>query len=574
MVADVLRDSTFGQIANILSKGRLFPYEDQRPDYVVPARYLNRASSEVSDAPFPRTISEAPTYASSTPISSPAGGSTLVNEPGVCHPVLKGDLEAQDEKGVHPPSITPPKYRWLVEFEENDQDRPQNWSMRKKVFVGSLISLLTFAVYVGSAVYTSSIPGLMAEFDVSQVTATSGLTLFVAAYGIGPMILAPLQELPAIGRNPVYIIGLFLFVIFQIPEILGKNMATILVFRFLSGFVGSPALATGGASMIDIFPPHYIAIAVGAWAIGAVCGPVFGPVVGGFAAQANGWTWPFLELLWVSAFAFIVLFFCLPETYEDTILLRRAERLRKLTGNPLIKAPCEVSEKADETVAGLVFETCMRAFRLSLEPSLLVANSYIALVYAVFYTWFEAFPLVFNEIYHFNLGVGGLPYLGFIVSAAVTFAFYVLYQKWHMTPRAEANPDLAPEARLELGLMAAPFIPISLFIFGWTAHSHWIGPVIGASLYLPGIFLAFQSIMMYISMSYPKYAASVLAGNDLFRSVFASVFPLFGADLFRTLGLGGGSSLLAGISIVMIPLLYLIMRYGPQLRARSKFAEA
>lgn len=85
------------------------------------------------------------------------------------------------------------------------------------------------------------------------------------------------------------------------------------------------------------------------------------------------------------------------------------------------------------------------------------------------------------------------------------------------------NPDLPPEVRLEIGIMAAPFIPISLFIFGWTAREsvHWcvlmradsqqprfltsfascrIAPTIGAGLYLPGIFLAFQSILMYVSM--------------------------------------------------------------------------
>jgi len=56
--------------------------------------------------------------------------------------------------------------------------------------------------------------------------------------------------------------------------------------------------------------------------------------------------------------------------------------------------------------------------------------------------------------------------------------------------------------------------------------------------------------------SYPRYAASILAGNDLFRSTFASVFPLFGTKYFNALTIGGGSTLLAGISILMMPLLY------------------
>ena len=50
--------------------------------------------------------------------------------------------------------------------------------------------LLTFAVYLGSAIYTAGIPGVSAEFHVSNVAALVGLTLFVAGYGLGQYILS------------------------------------------------------------------------------------------------------------------------------------------------------------------------------------------------------------------------------------------------------------------------------------------------------------------------------------------------------------------------------------------------
>lgn len=70
-------------------------------------------------------------------------------------------------------------------------------------------------------------------------------TYFVPAYGVGSMFLSPLQELPILGRNPVYMATLFIFVLFQLPIVVTKNFGTILAFRFLTGFFGSPALATG-----------------------------------------------------------------------------------------------------------------------------------------------------------------------------------------------------------------------------------------------------------------------------------------------------------------------------------------
>lgn len=120
------------------------------------------------------------------------------------------------------------------------------------------------------------------------------------------MIFSPLQETPHLGRNPVYWAGLFLFIIFQIPIVLPKNLTCLLIFRFLTGFVGSPILATGGASMGDIFPPNKLPYAMGVWSVGAVLGPILGPVVAGFPAMLKGWRWPIYELIWMSGFGLLI----------------------------------------------------------------------------------------------------------------------------------------------------------------------------------------------------------------------------------------------------------------------------
>lgn len=96
----------------------------------------------------------------------------------------------------------------------------------------------------------------MVSFGISQTRATLGLTLYVLAYGMGPMFLAPLQDMASIGRNPVYIGGLAAFLLFNTAIIEAPNSSTVLAFRFLSGFVGSPALATG------VRPSHVLRAAV------------------------------------------------------------------------------------------------------------------------------------------------------------------------------------------------------------------------------------------------------------------------------------------------------------------------
>ena len=61
---------------------------------------------------------------------------------------------------------------------------------------------------------------------------------------------------------------------------------------------------------------------------------------------------------------------------------------------------------------------CVFLFFFSLWPSFLDS---------VFYPWFEPFPLVFVDIYHFNLGLSRLPYVAFVESGTITYAFYCLY---------------------------------------------------------------------------------------------------------------------------------------------------
>lgn len=150
------------------------------------------------------------------------------------------------------------------------------------------------------------------------------------------------------------------------------------------------------------------------------------------------------------------------------------------------------------------------------------------MTYAIFYLWFESFPLVFTEIYGFKGGVAGLPFIGIIIGALLSYIFYVGYNYYYLAPKfVRLHFNVPPEEFLRLSCFAGIFIPVSLFLFGWSSRASvpWIVPIIGAALYVPGIFLLFQSAIVYLPISYPKYAASIFAGNTLVRSSVAAAFP-------------------------------------------------
>jgi DHA1 family multidrug resistance protein-like MFS transporter len=307
-----------------------------------------------------------------------------------------------------------------------------------------------------------------------------------------------------------------------------------------------------------------------------------GPLVGGFAVQSHmttgkplhGWQWTIWELLWLSGFCLIFLFFALPETSSANILYRRTKRLRKLTGDDRLTCEPEmISEHM--TPKDILLMTAVKPITLNFtEPIVFLLNLYIALIYGLLYIWFESFPLVFTEIYGFNLGLEGVAFLGILVGTLIAVVCLFAWLYFYQEGQFDENGNIEPEKRLLPAMVGCFAVPICLFWFGWTAREsiHWIVPIIGTAFFGIAAFTLFQSALPYLSDAYPDSVASVLAGNDLMRSAFGAGFPLFATGMYHQLGINWASSLLGFLGIAFIPIPFLLYKYGKQLRHKSKNA--
>jgi DHA1 family multidrug resistance protein-like MFS transporter len=83
--------------------------------------------------------------------------------------------------------------------------------------------------------------------------------------------------------------------------------------------------------------------------------------------------------MWISGFSLIFLSLLLPETLEANILLKRAQRLRKLTGNHKLRSQSEIDQAA-LTRGEIAYESLVRPFVLAADPAVLFANIYLGLV--------------------------------------------------------------------------------------------------------------------------------------------------------------------------------------------------
>lgn len=456
----------------------------------------------------------------------------------------------------------------------DDPENPYNWPFYYKVFVTFLLFVMTMSVYMGSSIVAPSIPYLAAEFHVTLTVGMLAMSLFVWAYGFGPMFLAPITEISWVGRNGPYIFGLLLFTIMQIPNALVNNYAGYLVLRFISGFVGSPVLATGGATIGDIWRINGgFMNGLGFWGIGACGGPTMGPVISSFAVEFKGWRWSLWPLLCLNGIVWLTLFFTLPETSSAAILTRRASLLRDRTGNQKYRSPGELQDR-QVSVQKLVVETLYRPIQLTFtEPVLFCTNLYLAYAYGIVYAFFEAFPTAFIERHGFSLGLTGITYITGYIGCVITVILYCLYNNKVAAPRFRQG-NWRPEFRMEPAMVGGLMFPVAMFWFGWTSFSgvHWIVPMIAFAFFAGSIFLLFLGFLSYIGEMYPRYLASAYASNGLFRALVGGAFPLFSRQMFNKLTLQGGCSLLGGLAAALIPITVVFYIYGPKLRAMSKRA--
>lgn len=619
MVADLIRDAPFGQIIRYFTKNRVLLYPEERPDFVLPSSY-NRSGRPVekrldSDAtevpqreaegpateevvyPDPETVLDLEKIDTTSEdertelekiqtLRTQHTARTQISRVGtrtaLQKSISRADLEQQFslasvERGPSRPIVpeTLDDGTILVDwYDTDDRDNPQNWSFHKKNVVLAQILMYTMGVYMGSAIYSPSIPGVMQRFGVEIGAASLGLSMYVLAYGIGPLLFSPLSEIPIIGRNPPYIISYAIFVILLVPTALVDNFAGLVVLRFLQGFFGSPCLATGGATLQDVYSLIKLPYVLSLWAFAATCGPALGPIISGFSVAAKNWRWSLWEMLWMNGPIFLALFFFLPETSSANILLRRAQRLRKLTGNENLKSQSEI-DQANLTPRDIAIEALWRPFQLMLlDPSIAFTAVYTAIIYGIFYSFFEAFPLVYEGMYHFNLGELGLTFLSVTVGVVLALAWYWWYIFYRVEPSIRAHGLGSPERRLIPALIVTFFVPVGLFMFGWTANPkiHWIVSCIGIVITTIGIFLIIQCIFLYLPLVYPQYAASLFAGNDFTRSALAAGAIHFSYPMFHNLGVDRGISLLAGLTVGCSIGVYVLFFFGEKLRAKSRFA--
>lgn len=474
----------------------------------------------------------------------------------------------------YPPAL-PSRDPYMIAFDgPDDPGHPHNYPLYKKMIYCASVGMSAFSVSVGSAMFAASATELMEIFHIGWTVATLTTSLYVFGFAAGPIIYGPLSEL--FGRKFIMVPSCLGYVCFSFAVATAKDLQTIMICRFFCGFIGAAPLVVAPAVMADMFNNRTRGTAITIFAMLLFGGPMLAPIFGGFTVKnsALGWRWTAYFCGIIGSLALAMNTFLLEETHHPLVLVRRAEELRRRTGNWGIYAPHEeVKLSLKEIVENNVSRPIKMLFT---EPILLLISIYNSFIYGMLYLFLTAIPLVFIGRYHFAAGVGELPYISMLIGVFLGGLTIILFERRYISAMEKNGGKMIPEMRLEPMIVGAFTFVIGIFWLGWTGdypeHVHWIVPVIGAAFVGHGLMAIFLPSFNYIIDCYLLYAATALAGNTFIRSSFGAAFPLFARQMFTNLTIKWAATLLGCFGILMIPVPFVFYIYGKRLRRKSKYA--
>ena len=179
--------------------------------------------------------------------------------------------------------------------------------------------LIMAAVVVATMLYSTTL--LIASAMLPQMQGSLAATADEIAWSTTFNILATAIVTPMAGffvanfgrrRTLLCAVGGFTVVTYMCGQ--SESLEALILWRVLQGGLGAPVTPIANALVIECFPRRYTGRVTSIFGMTAVVlGPVLGPTLGGFLAEAYSWRYAFYMIVPAGIVGFLAVFFVMPK---------------------------------------------------------------------------------------------------------------------------------------------------------------------------------------------------------------------------------------------------------------------
>ena len=461
---------------------------------------------------------------------------------------------------------------------QNEQDPkiPFNWPLRTRWTVTLLACYVTFIVGLNATSVTSAAAQLDAYFKMSDDGFPNSfwpVTSWTLGAAVTPMFILPIMEDHGVRYG--YLAAYLTFFVFIFPQAFARNFATLVVTRFFAGCAGGVLQDSMDGIIADVWAgPVARSLPVTCYVFCLLAGVTSGSVLGGAVIRSLHWRWIFYIQLMICGASFPFVYLGIKEVRGHVILAAHGRDLHDSVpgivgiGNSHQRPPFWT----------FVLENLLRPFyMLFTEPVVLFFTLLTALSYGLVFMSTVSVNQVYRTLYSWPDSSTSMVQCSILIGEVVGL-FVCLFQNALFTHAfnahaTSANPAL-PEVRLYL-LVPGSFFGLAggLFWYGWTSYSYlpWMLPTVGLCLIGCGSMVVMTAVMMYLTDSYAKFAASASAAACFGENMFAAFLPLAAERMYTKLGFRWASSALGFIALALSFGPILLIWKGESIRRRSRF---
>ncbi|PYH94670.1 MFS general substrate transporter [Aspergillus ellipticus CBS 707.79] len=477
----------------------------------------------------------------------------------------------------------------LIPTPSADPNDPLNRSPRRKLLSTFCVCTYTLFARISIANLYSVLVPLSNHTGISVNTLNQGNGYMFLLAGWSLFFWLPFSI--AYGKRLAYILsttgilaGHPKFPIFDQPFC--KTDGQWLGCSIIMGFFVALIEAIPELSMVDLYFTHERGKYTAIYSLFLTGSNFLAPVICGFIATYQGWTWVFH---WPSIFlgiTLLVLFIFMEETNFDrqtSGVFSPAAEIEQPA--PVITAP---GEKAIPSSRGLFFSSprverrttlkrVQNGFRFFTWPVVL----YAGFSYGLYVIWFSMLNGTSSTIlgsapYNFSAAMVGLSYLSCCIG--VIFATYKTFYSgqfsdWLVIRMSRRNNgQMEAEYRLWPFALCTVFMPSALVLWGiGSAQSiHWIGPVIAMGMIAFNVSCGVTISIAYLIDSYREMSSDAITTVVSIRNTMAFAIGYGITPWIDGMGQQNTFVTAACASFAGCSLFLVMIKLGKRLRASSK----